>query len=202
MKKTICLVWAASLLLVFNAGGATAQEESDRPALDRPAGRPGRTERGFDAPQGMRPGWTAPPTVRRLEELEAKLDTLLNEVRQLRREIQRQRADMQPGPRGPQYAPWPRGGGYRGGYGFYGPPAPWGPGFGGPPWARPHSDAPRQRDADAPRDRNADRDRDVDAPRKRDRERDADAPRERDRERDADAPRERKDERGPDRPQS
>ena len=54
------------------------------------------------------------PAAQRLDALEAKLDTLLNEVRQLRREINRQRVGMSSRRPGPRYGQGPPQGPYRG----------------------------------------------------------------------------------------
>ncbi len=183
------LLTGSPLLLTLAAVAASAQEASDPPARpDDPARaaadrreRPGRGWPDGTAPWQW-PGGRAPreraalQPAQRLDQLEAKLDTLIDEVRQLRRAINRQRADLQRSsnlpPRGPGDRPRagsfgspPRGAWDRGGpqppAPPYGPraerpmwrqfPPPGGPPWGGWGWGPPpYRRGGEDRDADRP----------------------------------------------------
>jgi hypothetical protein len=181
MMRTTCrlplrafLLACAPLLMVLTSGTALAQDPPDPPR-----GPEGRDRADVERRAGPGRGWPGGPPAwqqrsggatrdraafgpaQRLDQLEAKLDTLIAEVRQLRRAINRQRADAErpdspsrgPGARrGPDAAgPPSRGAGDRGG------PQPSWPPFGpradgpmwrpfpppaGPPWNRPGWNAP------------------------------------------------------------
>ncbi len=180
----IRVMMLAGLVMTLNTAVVAAQD-SPAPTRD-PATqqkkahdpRPGRLERwpGAQLPGPAARGRPAPAVDDRLTELEAKLDALIHEVRQLRREIQRQRTHMQLGSRGPQPGPWSppyaQHGAFRAPGGWQ---TPWGPqfqgppaGFGPPPWAGKRTGPPPLRDRagqkPAPdRERDGDRDPEPDA---------------------------------------
>ena len=197
-QRIVRPIWLTcfALIVALATTAASAQGPPDPPAGPRDKSRDPAAEKKDDFRPGMPdrrfgPQWPGPAArgrgiqpaaPARLDELEAKLDTLLDEVRQLRRDIQRLHANLQPGARGPQFGPPFYPGPYRGGFHPGAQWAPWGPHFKGPqgafgpPWAGPGRGPQAMRDwaPRGPRDKNADRG--TDRPRGDSLKRDPDRP--------------------------
>ncbi len=211
----------STLVVALAVATASAQGPPDPPPgpPDPPSGpaadqaddfRPGMPEHRF-GPQWPGPsarGRAFQPAAERLDQLDVKLDTLLNEVRQLRREIHRQRAGMSPGPRGsqfgPQFGPWSYPGTHRGGFRPDGQQAPYGPRFNGsqgwfgPPWGGPRGGPGMMRDRESEGPRRENMDRGPDGPRRNNMDRRPDGPRGENMDRGPDGPRRDGEDRRPD----